>query len=406
MIISIDASRANKDNKTGTEWYSYYVIEELKKIKGKEGIKFVLYGNTPLKGDLGKMPPPPYQGGEEEGRGEGVNLVWQEKILGWPPKYLWTQIRLWWELLINPPDVLFVPAHTIPFLPIRRKTKIIVTVHDVGFKRFPELYKKIQFWYHDLTMRKIKSRADVIITISQFSKEEMIDLYDVKPEKIKVVYPAYDKEKYNNVETQNPLRQPADGGASLQKYNIVKPYLFYVGRLERKKNILNIIRAYIQVKRQFPEMQLVLAGKGGNLYEEIRKIITEEKVDKEIILTGYVDSEYLPSLMREAALFLFPTIYEGFGLPIIEAMASGVPVVTSDLRPQREVAFGAAALADPLNHRQIAHEIIEVLSNKKVREELIEKGLARAKEFSWEKTAREILKILNSNPPAGGLNSK
>ncbi|MEK7652983.1 MAG: glycosyltransferase family 1 protein [Patescibacteria group bacterium] len=387
MMVGIDASRANKDNKTGTEWYSYYIIQELKKMT-PDNCQVVLYTNASLKGDLSVMPTPPQP---SPYKGEGVSLVWREKDLSWPPKYLWTQIRLWWELIIKPPDVLFVPAHTIPFLPIRRKTKIFVTVHDVGFKRFPELYKKIQIWYHDLTMRRIKYRADIIITISDFSKREIIKLYRVNPEKIKVVYPGYDREKYNLSGEASDFRLQE----IFQKYQIVKPYLLYVGRIERKKNVANLIRAFIEVKRQFPGLRLVLAGEGGNLYEEIKKIIFQEKVEQEIIMTGYVAEEDLPEILRNAEIFLFPTLYEGFGLPIIQAMASGVPVVASDLEPHREVSGGAAALARPMNHRAIAQKIIEILSNNKIREELSQKGLARAQDFSWEKTARGIWDLMN-----------
>ena len=372
MRIGIDTSRANKDNKTGTEWYSYYIIQELKNMT-PDDCQVVLYTNTPLKNDLRLMP-----------------KNWREKDLSWPPKYLWTQIRLWWELVIQPPDVLLVPAHTIPFLPIRRKTKIFVTVHDVGFKRFPELYKKVQIWYHDLTMRRIKNRADIIITISDFSKQEIIKLYQVNPEKIRVIYPGYDKEKYHLSGEASEFRLQE----IFQKYQIIKPYLLYVGRIERKKNISNLVRAFIEVKRQFPGLRLVLAGEGGNLFEDIKKIIIQEKVEKEIIMTGYITEDDLPEILRGAEIFLFPSLYEGFGLPIVQAMASGVPVVTSDLEPHREVSGGAAALVRPMNHREIAQKIIEILSNNKIKEELVKKGLERAKDFSWEKTARGILEII------------
>jgi len=230
MIIGIDASRANKSNKTGTEWYSWHIIEELKKIV-KTDDKFLLYTNSPLTGDLAQCP---------------ENFI--EKDLHWLPKYLWTQIRLWWELWRNPPDVLLVPAHTIPFLPLPKKIKVAVNVHDVGFKRSPELYKPIQIWYHDLTMRRIKQRADVIITISEFSKKEIIELYQIQPEKIQVVYLGFDPDKFIPAATGN--------AEVLKKYNITKPYLLYVGRLEKKKNIASMIAAFALAKVQLEEPPL------------------------------------------------------------------------------------------------------------------------------------------------------
>jgi glycosyltransferase involved in cell wall biosynthesis len=404
MIIGIDASRVNKPNKTGTEWYSWYLIEEFKKMtspdviarepQGDRGnpavaerdphaslrfaqddkvLRFVLYTNTKLTDKLGEMP----------------NKNWQEKILAWPPKYLWTQIRLWWELLFKSPDVLLVPAHTIPLLPIRKKIKVIVNVHDVGFRRFPELYKPIQVWYHDLTMRRIKARADLIITISEFSKKEIMELYGVKPEKIKVVYLGFDERRFSLVHENDKT--------VLEKYKITQPYLLYVGRLEKKKNIAGMVLAFALAKEKFPELKLVLAGSSGNQFEEIKKIISDHKLRNEVIITGYLAEADLPSLYSQAEIFLFPTLYEGFGLPILEAMASGVPVITSNFAPHTEVGGGAAYYADPYSPQALSDAIIKVLADPQLKQSLIEKGLARAKEFSWRQTAEEIYKIIITN---------
>ena len=330
MTLGIDASRANRDHRTGTEWYSWHLIEELKKIIPEE-IQVVLYTNEKLTAELGVVP-----------------KNWQEKILAWPPKYLWTQIRLWWELFLNPPDALLVPAHTIPFLPIRKKIKVFITVHDVGFKRFPELYKPIQVWYHDLTMKKIKSRADVIITDSQFSREEIIHFYRVDSQKIKVIYLGYDKNKY---------RQMVDRVDILNKYKIVQPYLLYLGRLEKKKNIGNLVKAFALARMQHDDLRLVLAGRAGNQYADIKKIISVLQLEREIILPGYIATDDLPIVISQAEIFLFPTLYEGFGLPILEAMACATPVITSNLAPHTEVAGRAAVLVEPHNPQQIADKI-------------------------------------------------
>jgi len=374
MKIGIDASRANRDNKTGTEWYSWHLIQEFKKIASPED-KIFLYTNIPLKGELGQCPD---------------NFV--EKILRWPPKYLWTQLRFWWELLVSPPNVLFVPAHTIPFLPIPRRCKVVVTVHDVGFRRFPELYKPIQVWYHELTMKKIKRRADTILTISEFSKNEIMKYYGVPAEKIKISYLGYDQEKYNT-------RQDLDANslqAMLGRYGISSPYVLYVGRLEKKKNIGNIVSAFANVKDKLPDLKLVLAGNSGNQFEAIKGIITKQKLEREIILPGYIGSADLPMLIRGAAIFLFPTLYEGFGLPILEAMACGTPVITSDMEPHREVAGGGAALVDPQQVPALAAKILEILENNDYRQRLTVAGKQRAAEFSWQKTALATWAILRS----------
>lgn len=369
MIIAIDASRANKDNKTGTEWYSYYIIQELKKIIPPSE-RVILYTNKKLKGDLGVMP-----------------SGWREKVLNWPPRYLWTQIRMWWELLVNPPDILFVPAHTIPFLPIKKKIRVAVTVHDVGFKRFPKLYKKIQYWYHDLTMRKIRRRADQIITISNFSRREIIDLYRVKPEKIFVTYLGYDQNKFKPRSVNQEI---------LNQYQISQPYLLYVGRLEKKKNVGNLIKAFASVKAQHPDLELVLAGGGGNYFVQVKAIIDQFKLTKEIVLTGYLPEKDLPEIFSAATVFLFPTLYEGFGLPIIQAQASGVPVITANFDPQKEVAGGAAILVDPRQPAEIAQAIDQLLTDQNFKNEIIKKGLSRAQDFSWTKTAGEVWTVLSN----------
>ncbi len=389
MKIGIDASRANKPNKTGTEWYSYHIIEELKKIVNPDD-RVLLYTNSVLTGGLENLP---------------TNFI--EKDLAWPPKYLWTQIRLWWELIVSPPDVLLVPAHTIPFLPLPKKIKVCVNVHDVGFKRSPELYKPIQVWYHDLTMRRIKQRADVIITISEFSKKEIIELYQVPENKIKVVYLGFDAEKYHrpsvilneaerNEGSQVLPRDPSQAQDDvLKKYNIKQPYLLYVGRLEKKKNIANMIAAFALAKEEQHDLQLVLAGSSGHLFDEIKKIITDNKLENEVIITGYVDQEDLPQLYSSAEIFLFPTLYEGFGLPILEGMASGVPVITSNFAPHTEVGGDAAYYADAYSPESLADGIIKILTDVELKQSLIAKGLARVKEFSWRQTAEAIYKIIS-----------
>lgn len=368
MTIGIDASRANKSNKTGVEWYSYHLIQELKKITPAD-VQVLLYTNEKLKDGLEDGP-----------------KNFKEKILNWPPKYLWTQIRLAWELFFNAPDVLFVPAHTIPFWPISRKTKVYVTVHDVGFKRYPSLYKKIQYYYHDLTMRVIRRRADKIITISEFSKAEIINFYQVAADRIIVIPLGYDQDKYNETVITSD--------AVLEKYKITQPYVLYVGRLEKKKNIGNMVKAFAYAKAHNHDLKLVLAGNAGNEYEAIKNIITEYKLETEILLPGYIDEVDLPIVIKMAAIFLFPTLYEGFGLPILQAMAVGTPVITSDIEPHRSIAGHAALLVDPRNFDYMAEQINKLLKDQDLATDFKGLGLKRVKDFSWAETAKQTLALI------------
>lgn len=368
MIIAIDASRANKAQKTGTEWYSYHIIEQLKRII-PDNYRVILYTNEKLTGGLEKIP-----------------NHWRERNLNWPLKYLWTQLRLWWELIANPPDILFVPAHTIPFLPFSKKTKVVVTVHDVGFKALPKLYKMVQVYYHDLTMRKIRRRADIVITDSEFSRREIEKFYKLNPEKIAVVHLGYDQDRY--------LPKSIAKAEILEKYGLSRPYLLYVGRLEKKKNIGNIVACFTMLKSKFPDLKLVLAGNVGNDFNAIKEIIVKNRLEKEIILPGYISEEDLPEIIRQAEVFLFVTLYEGFGLPIVQAMACGTPVVTSDLDPHREIAKEGAAYANPYQPEQIARVVQNILQDSQFSAQLKNKGIQEAKNFSWYNTAQAIWRIL------------
>ncbi len=369
MKIGIDASRANRELKTGTEWYSYRLIEELKKII-PEVDRPILYSGRKLQGALGKLPG-----------------HWREKRLGWPPKYLWTQLRLWFELIVSPPDVLLVPAHTIPFLPFPRKVKIIVAVHDVGWRRFPELYRPITRWYHDLTLKRIKCRADIVLTISEFSRREIIDLAGVPEEKIKVVFPGYDRRKF----------QPAAGRDRpdiLKRLRVRQPFLFYLGRLEKKKNILNLIRTFSLLAGDFSELQLVLAGGSGNVAAEAKRLAGGlGPVGKRIIFPGYLNQAVVPVFFSQAEIFLFLTRYEGFGLPIIQAFGSGTPVVASQRPVHQEVAGAAAVFADPENPREISEAVRKLLVDQRFYQEKVSQGLVRAEKFSWRKTAEGVWRL-------------
>jgi glycosyltransferase involved in cell wall biosynthesis len=235
-------------------------------------------------------------------------------------------------------------------------------------------------------MRRIRKRANIIITDSEFSKREIVELYGIKPEKIKVIYLGYDRNKFKKIEVENR--------SILLKYKIDKPYILYLGRIEKKKNVANMIHAFALSKDKHSDLKLVLAGGSGFDFDAIRQIIIDLKLEQEIIIPGYIDEVDLPQVIASAEVFLFPTFYEGFGLPIIQAMACQTPVVTSDLNPHKEVAGDAALLADPKAPQAIADKINSVLEDDNLRQELIQKGIEKADEFSWNKTAQSILALM------------
>ncbi len=374
MLIGIDASRANKTKKTGTEWYSYYLINELKKLDNRN--HYFLYSREPLRGDLAWLP-----------------ANFQSRVLAWPPKFLWTQARLAWEMFRRPPELLFVPAHTLPLI---RPKKTVTTCHDIGFEYYPELYSPLELRYHRWAMRLAVRRATKIIVPSHFTKNEMIKFYGADPAKFEVVYHGYNRERYRVIEDQSAISQV------LNKYQIKKPYLLFIGRLEKKKNTAGLVEAFARIlnspegKRRFRDLGLVLVGEPGYGFEEVLLKIKKYELEEKVILPGWVSEEELPYLLNGAELFVLPSFYEGFGLPILEALASGTPVAASRLASIPEVGGEAIEYFDPHRVADLVDKIGKVLLDHSRRLELRRRGLERAKEFSWEKCAKETLEVLES----------
>lgn len=395
MLIGIDASRANKIDKTGTEWYAYNVIQELKSLIHKED-QVILYTKDELIGDLSELPE-----------------NFKNKILKWPPKFLWTQIRLSWEVILHKPDVLFIPAHTIPLFSPK---KTITTLHDVGFEKFHELYSKnpigpnnkiIRFIYgiffRILTLGKYKNneldyhrwsarlavkKAAKIVTISEFSINEIMKYFKVNRDKIHNVHNAYNK-NYKVINDREKLKKVLD------KYNINRNYLFYIGRLEEKKNTPNLVKAFARYKKKcHSDLLLVLAGPPGYGYNNVKHIISENSLENDVLELGWIPNEDLPYLMNSAKIFVFPSAYEGFGIPILEAMACGTPVITSDFGAMKEVANDAALLVNSNNPIDISNSIDKLIKNEKLCQDLVNKGFTRIKHFSWKKTASLINELI------------
>jgi glycosyltransferase involved in cell wall biosynthesis len=377
MKISIEASRANRPVKTGVEWYAWHVIQELKKLSESSRHEWLLYTNDALKGGL--------ESGPEN---------WREKRLPWPPKYLWTQARLTWEMMKHAPDVLFVPAHILPRISPK---KSVVTVHDVGFKRFPEVYKKIQVAYHDISTRDIIKRGARIITVSEFCKREIVELYGADPSKIFVTPLGIDHERFKPQEAEREAQVA-------EKFGIKEPYILFVGRIDKKKNLLTLVNAFERIGDEFPNLDLILAGTfsgPGGLSttgsEELRRVIRNSKFAIRIKMLGYINEDEKPALLSGASAYVQPSIYEGFGLPPLEAMACGTPAICADSTCMPEVVGeGNALFFDPTDVDALASAITQILSSNDIRAILVEKGLYRAKQFDWNRTAAETLRILET----------
>lgn len=365
-IIGIDASRANYEKRTGTEWYAYHLIQQLKTIIPAKH-RVLLYSTTPLRDGLEKLPP-----------------NWESKVLKWPPKRLWTQLRLSWEMYRRPPDLLFVPVHAMPvILPKRSAT----TLHDVAFMSTPGAYSNSENRYQRFAVKFAVKYADAILTVSHFSKSEIVHYFGADPDKMTVTHLGYDAEMCKPVTDQKLIDD------CLARYDVRKPYFLFVGRLEIKKNIVGLLRAFkIFHQHRGPghvEQFLALVGKRGFGYAEAMKELQGSEAEWHVKETGYVCEDDLRYLYAGAQALVFPSWYEGFGLPIIEAFACGTPVIASRVASIPEVVGDAALLVDPANAEDIAGKMKRIALEPELRLRLIEKGFERAKMFSWRLTAEK-----------------
>jgi len=262
----------------------------------------------------------------------------------------------------------------------------MVTIHDLAFKHYPHFLKRkfgqsLSFWK---TKRDVH-RADRVIAVSQHTAKDVVEFFKIDKERVRVVY--------HGVEDHFRPDVPAESILEIKKnYRILTPkYILWVGTLEPRKNLPTLIKAYSELKSIHSEYTLVLGGGPGWQYQDILNLTLS--LGNRIQITGYLPQEDLIPLYAGAALFVYPSLYEGFGMPLLEAMASGVPIVASRTSSIPEVVGEAGVLVDPLSISDVSEAILKLLDNSSLRSSYREKGIQRAKQFTWERAAQETLKI-------------
>jgi len=296
-------------------------------------------------------------------------------------------LRLSWEMAHRPPDLLFVPAHVLPIVHPRRS---VVTIHDLGYLYYPQAHRLLDRLYLDLSTRYNARAATHLIADSSATERDLIERYGTNPDKITVIYPGYDNTVFQ------PTRDKEVIEAVKARHGIAGDYILFVGTLQPRKNLARLIEAFSNLQYPISNIQLLISGKKGWLYEEIFRRVEELGLEERVVFTDYVPEGDLPALLSGARLFVFPSLYEGFGMPVLEAMACGTPVVCSNTSSLPEVAGDAALLVDPLDVGELAAALARVLDDAELRAELIQRGFEQAKGFSWEKCARETLDVLES----------
>jgi len=309
-------------------------------------------------------------------------------------------------------DILLSPHFLLA--PVTKKTKTIIIFYDLSFVRFPKFFSLPKlFWHRFIYPKKQAQKADLIIAISQSTKEDLINLYKIKPEKIKVIYPGIDK-KFKPIHKNNPNFSKVK-----EKYKLPDKFILYFGTIEPRKNILGLIKAFEQIKKTTPEMRgkvqwqgfegrvksnlkkvfdfskikLVIAGTKGWLYDEVFEKVKQSQYSKDIIFTGFIDEKDKLYLYNLAEVFVYPSFFEGFGLPPLEAMACGVPTIVSNKSSLPEVVGQGAIMIDPHNIQEINWAIKETLKNPDLRQRLKNQGLKKARQFNWDRVAKEFLEL-------------
>jgi len=350
-MIAIDGVPAAKENKTGVEWYVFHLLKEMHKLR--PDLDVTVYSHKPI----------------------NINFTgnWKNKILNWPFPG-WSKIRWSMELLKEQPQTVFVPGDELPsILPGR----VITTIHDIGFRHVPKLYTAKNRRRQERAHRRAAERAECI-TITNQTKKDFIKFFEPNPEKIHQVYLGFNQAIFYKREDQD--KELID---FRKEKNVTEDYFYFVSRVEKRKGADILIEAYKLYKENGGKTQLIVAG--PIVDKEIQRTASDTP---SIQFVGYVNEKENALHMSAAKAFIFPTKKEGFGIPIIEALASGTPVICSDLAVLREIGGNAPIFLNNKNPQEWAEEMQNDHSDR------IEEGISHAKKFSWQETAKQTLKIL------------
>ncbi len=301
--------------------------------------------------------------------------------------FTWNHFRLPPELLLHPVDLFHFPFYTIPLV---RNYKSLVTIHDIAYEIHPEWFSRRGLFATRYFSRYAAKHADKIFTDSYYSKQDLIKYYNIPEEKVVVAYPAVEG-RFKKIHDNDLFER------TKVRYQITaSQVILYVGSLHTRRNIEPLIRAFHMLCQNMSDVQLVLVGKNEYPYLDVHGLSNELEIQDRVISVGYIHDEALLALYNIADLFMYPSSYEGFGIPPLEALACETPVITVNKTSLPEVVGDAAVFVDPLNIEEEADAMYQVLTNEALRRDMIAKGNAQARKFSWEKMAHETLEVYRS----------
>lgn len=376
MIIGIDIRSLVEGKQSGVEEYTINLLKNLFKIDSKNEYRLFCNAYKTKSLDISQF--------------RSFKNVKIYKF-NWPNKILNLSFRILnypkIDKMLGGINLFFAP--NIMFFGISQNSKLILTIHDLSYeyyKNFLTFWRRA--WHKFVNPKRLAKKADKIICPSYSTKNDLMKTYGIPAEKIEVIYSGLsnaagsDHALWNNV------------GTIRKKYNLPEKFILFLGTFEPRKNIIGIISAYKLFNLQCcTHYKLVLAGSGGWKNKKIFEKIKKEDLEKDIVLPGCIDPNDKQIVLSLASLFVYPSFYEGFGFPPLEAMAAGTPVITSSCSSLPEIVGSGAFLVNPYNIEEIAQAMCQILSDNKLRENLVKKGYEQVKKFKWEETARRTLKV-------------
>ncbi len=365
MIIGIDGNEANVKLKVGVSVYTLNLLTYFQN-QANQSLQFKIFLKEKPIDTLPKE-----------------NQYFKYEII--PGKFFWSQFFLPFNLYLKKRvDAFFSPAHYSPrFCP----APTIVTIHDLSFIFFPNDFLKTDLIKLRQWTKYSINKAKKIIAVSKTTKKDIIKYYQVPENKIEVIYNGYEKRITHKKFTLKEIKKwPVEA----------KNYILYVGTLQPRKNITVLIQAFHLFKRLNKNFKLVIVGKKGWLYQDIFRLVKKLGLNNEVLFTDYISDEELIFLYQKAFCFILPSLYEGFGIPILEAMSFACPVISSFTSSLPEIGGDACLYFNPKNFNELFEKIKLLAENKNLRKELIKKGKKRVKLFSWKKCGQETLRVIKS----------
>ncbi|MFH1369566.1 MAG: glycosyltransferase family 1 protein [Elusimicrobiota bacterium] len=372
MRIGINARYIQKQA-TGIENYLSQIISNLKRIDSKNEYVLFFGSDKPVPGgfpsDNFAVDVPKFKTNS------------QLKRLFWEHFYLPSAITR------NKIDVFHEPSFIAPMF---KKCPTVITIHDLAFIIHPECFTFKNVLYFKAMMKRSIESSDYVIAVSESTKNDIINRFKVSPEKVKMIHSGVN-EYFHRIEDKKAIKPV------LEKYGITRDFILNVSLISPRKNLLNLLKSFkLMREKKSVDYQLVITGAKGWLYEDIFKAVSDLSLQKDVVFTGYVSDSELLCLYNSAKIFAYPSVYEGFGFPALEAMACGCPVVASNTSSLPEICGDAALLVEPADLDELSDALYRMLTDSKLREDMIKRGFVRITKFSWRNTAKETLSLYHT----------